>query len=364
MLKAHLMLGHAGVALAIDVVGHAHLDGVEGRKHVELGHGDVGEAVDARGIVGDRAVKPAATTTATGGHAVLIALLGQRVASLGLIGKLGGHGARTDAGDIGLHDAQHAIDVLHADAGAGNGAAGGAVGRRHVRIGAVVDVEQRRLGALKQQVLALVDHVVEQQARLGDVGAQALGHRQVLVANLVHGVGGQVVDELELGVHAGESGLQLVAEQRLVQHVLHAQANAGHLVLIARTDAALGGTDVLLAELLLKGAIQIDVVRHDDMRVATDLEVLGGDAVGLEHVNLLKDNLGVDDAAVTDHRHVVGIHDAGRHLVQAVLLAVDDDGVTGVVAARVAHDSIEVAGDQVANLTLALIAPLGTDQNG
>ena len=37
--------------------------------------------------------------------------------------------------------------------------------------------------------------------------------------------------------------------------------------------------------------------------------------------------------------------DAGGHLVQAVLLAVDDDGVTGVVAARVAHDGIEVAGD-------------------
>ena len=228
----------------------------------------------------------------------------------------------------------------------------------------MIDVEQRRLGALKQQVLALIDHVVEQQARLGDVGAQTLGHGQVLVANLVHGVGGQVVDELELRVHAGESGLQLVAEQCLVQHVLHAQTNAGHLVLIARTDAALGGTDVLLAELLLKGAIQIDVVRHDDMRVAADLEILGGDAVGLEHVDLLKDNLGVDDAAVTDHRHVVGIHDAGGHLVQAVLLAVDDDGVAGVVAARVAHDGIEVAGDQVADLTLALIAPLGTDQNG
>ena len=228
----------------------------------------------------------------------------------------------------------------------------------------MIDIEQRRLGALKEQSLALVDHVVEQQARLGDVGTQALGHGQVLFADLVHGVGGQAIEQLELGVHAGKSGLQLVAEQLLVQHVLHTQANTGHLVLIARTDAALGGTDALLAELLLKGAIQIDVVRHDDMRVAADLEVLGGDAVGLEHVDLLKDNLGVDDAAVTDHRHVVGIHDAGGHLVQAVLLAVDDDGVAGVVAARVAHDGIEVAGDQVANLTFALIAPLGTDQNG
>ena len=106
------------------------------------------------------------------------------------------------------------------------------------------------------------------------------------------------------------------------------------------------------------------MIRHDHVCVAADLEVLGGDAIGLEHVDLLKDNLGVDDAAVANHRHVVGVHDAGGHLVQAVLLAVDNDGVPGVVAARIAHDGIEVAGDQVADLTLALIAPLGTDQNG
>ena len=99
----------------------------------------------------------------------------------------------------------------------------------------------------------------------------------------------------------------------------------------------------------------------DEVRLVSADEALHG---GLEHVDLLKDNLGVNDAAVTDHRHVVGIHDAGGHLVQAVLLAVDDDGVAGVITARIAHDGIEVAGDQVANLTLALIAPLGTDQNG
>ena len=228
----------------------------------------------------------------------------------------------------------------------------------------MIDVEQRRLGALEQQVLALVDHVVEEQARLGDVGAQALGIGQVLSADLVHGVGGQAVDELELGVHAREDGLELVAEQVLVEHVLHAQADAGHLVLVARADAALGGADVLLAELLLERAVEVDMPGHDDVGVARDLEVLGRDAVMLEHVDLLKDDLGVHDAAVTDHGHVIGVHDARGHLVQAVLLAVDDDGVTGVVAARVADDGVEVTGDEIADLALALVAPLSTDQNG
>ena len=48
-------------------------------------------------------------------------------------------------------------------------------------IGAVVDIQQGSLGALEQQRLAFVDHVVEQKAGLADVGTQALGVRQILL---------------------------------------------------------------------------------------------------------------------------------------------------------------------------------------
>ena len=43
------------------------------------------------------------------------------------------------------------------------------------------------------------------------------------------------------------------------------------------------------------------------------------------------------------------------------LLAVADDGVTGVVAALKAHDGVGLLGEQVRELALALIAPLGAD---
>ncbi len=42
------------------------------------------------------------------------------------------------------------------------------------------------------------------------------------------------------------------------------------------------------------------------------------------------------------------------------LLAVDDDGVAGVVAAGVAGDDVELLGEDVDDLAFAFVAPLGT----
>ena len=227
----------------------------------------------------------------------------------------------------------------------------------------MVDVEKRCLGALEQDVLALLHQVVEQDARLADVGAQALGHRQIGLADLVHRVGGQVEDALELRIHAVKDGGELGAERVLVQQVLHADAHAGHLVLVARSNAALGGADVVLAQQFLVGAVQVDVIRHDHMRVARDLEVGGGDAVTLEHVDFLEEHGGVHHAAVADDRDAVRVHDAGGHLMQAVLLIAHHDGVAGVISTLVADDAVELGSDQVADLALALVAPLGSHQH-
>jgi hypothetical protein len=61
---------------------------------------------------------------------------------------------------------------------------------------------------------------------------------------------------------------------------------------------------------------------------------LGGvDAAGVERVDLLEQHAEVDDDAVADHRRTRRVEDAGRQQVQRVLLAPDDDGVAGVVAA-------------------------------
>jgi hypothetical protein len=65
-----------------------------------------------------------------------------------------GNGPGADARRVRLHDAEHVVEGARARAGAGRRVAGGRVRRGDERIRAVVDVEQRALRALEQDVLA------------------------------------------------------------------------------------------------------------------------------------------------------------------------------------------------------------------
>ena len=78
-----------------------------------------------------------------------------------------------------------------------------------------------------------------------------------------------------------------------------------------------------------------------------------------ELVELGEQRLRIDDHAVADDAGDAGMQDAGRNQVQDELLAVDVDGVARVVAALVARHDGEARRQQVDNLALALIAPLG-----
>ena len=50
--------------------------------------------------------------------------------------------------------------------------------------------------------------------------------------------------------------------------------------------------------------------------------------------------------------------------LEGVALTADDDRVAGVVPALVAHDVAVLLGEQVDDLGLALVAPLGADDDG
>ena len=84
-------------------------------------------------------------------------------------------------------------------------------------------------------------------------------------------------------------------------------------------------------------------------------------ALGFERVDFLDQDLRIDDHAVADDAELVRVQRAGRDQVEDGLLAVDDQRVAGVVAALEADDDIGVVGEQIDDLALALVAPLGAD---
>ena len=153
------------------------------------------------------------------------------------------------------------------------------------------------------------------------------------------------------------------AQDLLVEQVLHADADARVLVDVARADAAAGGADLVLAELLLVGAVEEQVVRHDEVGVAADAQVVAADAARPQRLELAEQDVRVDDDAVADDAGLGLVEDAGGDEVELELLAVAHDGVAGVVAALEAHDHVGLLGQQVGDLAFAFVAPLGADHD-
>ena len=102
------------------------------------------------------------------------------------------------------------------------------------------------------------------------------------------------------------------------------------------------------------------MVRQDQVgAIADEQPPLDIDAEALQLVHFGEERRRVDDDAVADQAGDAGMQDARGNQVEHELLAADVDGVAGVVAALVAADDREVRGQQIDDLALAFVAPLG-----
>jgi len=126
-------------------------------------------------------------------------------------------------------------------------------------------------------VLLLVERLGDEQAGVADERLQALAVAEKLVRHLI-GVEGADVVALQEPVLLVQRGADLAPQDLRVEQVLDADAEARVLVDVAGADAASRGPDLELAELLLGGAVEEQMVGHDQMGVAGDAEVLDGDA--------------------------------------------------------------------------------------
>ena len=363
LVEDGLVVRRVGEALAVGLVGHAHLDRVEGVQHVELGQGHLGQRVEPDRLAHHHRVEPPRTAPPLGVDPVLVAPVDQDVA--GLVQQLGGKGSAAHPGDVGLGDADDLVDVPGADPRAGTGPAGHRVGGGHEGIGAVVEVEEGGLGPLEEHVGTPVEGIVEQADGVGH-------HRGHPGGQLVEVEGADLVGRQgEAVVHLGQDRVlllqhhvELLAEDLGVEQVLYPEPHPRRLVGVGRSDTALGGAQLVLAQIPLGQLIQLVVVRHDQMSVAADQEFPRIDALGRQGVHLGQQHGRIDHHAVTDDRGDVVVEDPARHQLKGEGLPVHDDGVAGVVATLIADDQLHLLGQEIGQLALALITPLGPDDDG
>ena len=137
-----------------------------------------------------------------------------------------------------------------------------------------------------------------------------------------------------------------------------------HLVRVGRADALTGRAELLPAALALVESVDRDVPWHQEMRPVRDAQVAGADAVALEIRELFAEHLKIHDRAGADDAKRVRIEDARRHEMQLEGAVLVDDRVAGVVATLEADDHVRLLRQEVRDLALALVTPLGPDDGG
>ena len=280
---------------------------------------------------------------------------------------LRGQRPAADAGRVGLHHADHAVDPAARHAGAARHAHARRVAAGHEREGAVVDVEERTLGTLEQHPLALLDgcRAGTRSCRRRAAAAAPRSRRTGVDRGRIQrrGVGLPVCEQAILEV---DDVLQPGAEVGPVEIAEADRQRPPHLVAVAGADAAAGGADrPAPRQAAVEDPVFGDVPGKDDVGpVAESQLALDADAARLEAVDLLDHLGGIEHDAAGDHAGHAVAEDAAGDDRELPGLAAGHDRVARVGPARVADDDVVIFGQDVDELALGLVAPLQTDDAG
>ena len=213
---------------------------------VELVEHDAADAVDRHRVAQRHGVEPADPARPPGHRPELVAALGDPGADL--VVQLGRIRPGPDPRRVRLHDADDLVDLERADAATGARAAGDRIGRGDERVAAVVEVEQRALRALEQDVLAAAEGRLDQPGRVVEMVAQALAPARGPASTRASTSKASAPIEPRTQVLVGQDALDPLAQDRRIEQVLHAQAEPPGAIAVGRPDPAPGRPDLGAAE--------------------------------------------------------------------------------------------------------------------
>ena len=160
--------------------------------------------------------------------------------------------------------------------------------------------------------------------------------------------------------HFGQFGCKLLP----IEQISQAHTAASHLILVSWANAATGGADLLVAQRFLAGFVDRYVVRQDQRAGGGNAQtVTHRHAFALQVVDFVEQRLRREYDAVADQALHARAQNARRNHVQHRLHTVDHQGVASIVAALETYDSGRALGQEIDDLALALVAPLGADDN-
>ena len=160
--------------------------------------------------------------------------------------------------------------------------------------------------------------------------------------------------------HLGQFFSQIVG----VQKVRDPDTATRHLVFISRANAPARGAYRFFALRLFACQIQCHVVGHDHRRGGRDHQSAANVNVPFfKVVDFRLQCLECNHHAVADHASHTRLHNAGRDQVQHGFVTVDHQGVSRIVPTLKTNHRIHITAQQIDNFALALVTPLGAQNN-
>src|SRR5580692_5225392 len=106
------------------------------------------------------------------------------------------------------------------------------------------------------------------------------------------------------------------------------------------------------------------MVGKNDLRAIGDEKIaVHFDARSTQRCDLFQKSQRIDDHAIADHARALRPQYSPRNQLQNKFLAIDDDGMSGIVSAGVARHHRKSPREYIDNLPLALVAPLRADDD-
>src|SRR5919112_4967372 len=227
----------------------------------------------------------------------------------------------------------------------------------------MVEVEERALGPLEEDMVAAPESVLDEPRHVGEVRRKAASPGERLLDERLDLEVGLGAERGEDGVLLGEQALEPRPERPLVEEVLEADPVPRCPILVRRSDAPTRRADARTTQSGLAGHVEGTVVREDHVGGEARPEPADIDPPRGQPVDLVDERRRVDDHARADDRDDVRVQHAGRDEMELEHLVTEHQRVAGVVAALVANDERRLLGEEVRSLALALVAPLEADDD-
>ena len=215
--------------------------------------------------------------------------------------------------------------------------------------------------SLQQDLLSLGQSLLDKAHGIAHIGSDLIPIAGDLLEESLGVQFRLVVEVLKEHILNGTDLLQPFHQPWLVKELTNLDAVLGILVGIEGGNAGFGGTKGVSTQPFLFILVLQNMVGHQHLSTLIHDNMGGGHASLTQMVQLLQKFGHIQRHTIADNIGNVGVENAGGELVKGKFSVITNNSMAGICAALEPDDNVRSLREQIGDLPLAFVAPVGSD---